>query len=200
MRVRLIQVVFLALAAVVGACTSAPGTEGPTEFLDETTAVTVSVATKPLVFARERAELAAHARDYVTLVGASVNRSGTVDYFMFAYFWSTVDRRDAKVEPPPDGEFTIAADDRRILPHLTGHSTQDAGVGSAVQAPPGHRWSLNVYKTDLATLRYLAESRHLAAITGPEQEPITYDLWEDQRPALRALGLSVRRATPPPLN
>jgi hypothetical protein len=189
MRVRPIHVVLLALAAAMGACTSASRTRGPTEFLDEKTAATVSVAAKPLVFAHERTELAAHARDYVTLVGASVNRSGTVDYFMFAYFWSTVDRRDAKVESPPDGEFTIAADDRRILPHLVGHSTQDAGVGSAVRAPPGHRWSLNVYKTDLATLRYLAESRHLAAITGPAQEPITYDLWEDQRPALRALGL-----------
>ena len=187
MRVRPICVFLLFLAAAVGACTSAPGAKGPTEFLDEKTAATVSVAAKPLIFARERTELAAHARDYVTLVGASVNRSGTVDYFMFAYFWSTVDRRDSEGGPAPEDEFTIAADDRRIHPHLEGHSTQDAGVGTAVRAPPGHRWALNVYKTDIATLRYMAEARHLSVGLGPAREPISYDLWDDQRPALRAL-------------
>jgi hypothetical protein len=187
MRIRPLHVVLFALAAAMGACTSMPGTRGPTEFLDEKTAATVSVAAKPLVFARERTDLAAHARDYVTLVGAAVDRSGAVDYFLFAYFWSTVDRRDTQVGSPPEGEFTIAADDRRILPHLEGHSTQDAGVGSAVRAPPGHRWSLNVYRTDITTLRYLGEAQRLGVITSSAPEPITYDLWDDQRSALRAL-------------
>lgn len=187
MRVRLIHVFVLVLSAALGACSSATGGRGPTEFLDENTAATVSVAAKPLVFARERTDLAAHARDYVTLAGASVNRSGTVDYFIFVYFWSTVDRRDSNSDAAADTQLIIAADDRRIQPRLEGHSTRDAGVGTAVRAPPGHRWTLNVYRSDIATLRYVAEARRLALITGSAQEPGTYDLWDDQRPALRAL-------------
>jgi hypothetical protein len=181
------HVVMLAITAALGACAAAPQARQPTEFLDEKTAATVSVAAKPLVFARERTELAAHARDYVTLAGASVNRSGTIEYFIFAYFWSTIDRRDAREVPLPDDELVIAADDRRIQPQLAGHSTQDAGVGTAVRSPPGHRWTLNVYRSDIATLRYIAEARSLTVMTGPARDPITYFLWDDERRSLRAL-------------
>jgi hypothetical protein len=188
MRISLTHVVSLALAAMLNACAASSGSSGPNEFLDEKTAATVSVADKPLVFARERFELAAHARDYVTLAAASVNRGGAIDYFIFAYFWSTLDPRDASAVRAPSDELTIAADDRLIRPQLVGHSTEDAGVGTAVRAPPGHRWTLNVYRSDIATLRYMAEARRLSVVAGSAQEPITFDLWADQRRSLRALA------------
>ena len=187
MRSRRFHAACLVTIAAVNACASAPGSNGPNEFLDEQTAATVSVASKPLVFAREHPELAAHARDYITLAAASVNRSGSVDYFIFAYFWSTLDPRDGSGGHSPPDELTIAADDRLIHPQLAGHSTSDAGVGTAVRAPPGHRWTLNVYRSDIATLRYLAEARRLNVVAGSAQEPATFDLWDDQRRALRAL-------------
>lgn len=187
MRNWLIRVVTVLLIAALNACTASPGPREPNEFLDEKTAATVSVAAKPLVFARERPELAAHARDYITLAAASVNRSGTIEYFIFAYFWSTVDPRNGNGSRSLSGELTIAADDRLIHPQLAGHSAQDAGVGSAVRAPPGHRWTLNVYRSDAATLRYMAEARRLNAVAGSAQEPITFELWDDQRRSLRAL-------------
>jgi hypothetical protein len=187
MRISLIHVVSLVMVATLGACASSSGASGPNEFLDEKTAATVSVAAKPLVFARERPELAAHSRDYVTLAAASVNRSGSIDYFIFAYFWSTLDPRDGSARRAPPDELTIAADDRLINPRLAGHSTQDAGVGTAVRAPPGHHWILNVYRSDVATLRYMSEARRLSVVAGSAQEPITFDLWDDQRRSLRAL-------------
>jgi hypothetical protein len=187
MRVPYLPVFVLEIALALGGCAAAPDSVKPSEYLDQTTAATVSVVAKPLVFARERPELAAHARDYVTLAAASVNRGGAIEHYVFAYFWSTLDNRNGNGVPPAAENLTIAADDRRISPQLAGHSSQEAGVGSAVRAPPGRHWTLNVYKTDLATLGFIAESRHLAVNTGSAEGLVTYESWDDQRRALRGL-------------
>src|SRR5882762_2291494 len=187
MRTPHLPVVMLKTAVALAACASAPDSTNPNEYLDQTTAATVSVVAKPLVFAHERPDLAAHARDYVTLAAASVNRGGTIEYFIFAYAWSTVDNRNRNGAPPVADNLTLLADDRRISPQLAGHSSQEVGVGSAVRAPPGHRWTLNVYRTDVATLGFIAEARHLAVTTGSAEGPVTYESWDDQRRALRGL-------------
>jgi hypothetical protein len=187
MRMPHLPVAIVAIALALGACVSAPDSVSPSEYLDETTAATITVVAKPLVFAHERPELAAHARDYVTLAAASVNRGGTIEYYIFAYLWSTVDNRNRDAVAPASDNLSITADDRRISPQLAGHSSREAGVGSAVRAPPGHRWTLNVYKTDVATLSFIAEARHLAVITGSAEGPVTYESWEDHRRALRGL-------------
>jgi hypothetical protein len=187
MRALYLSVVILEIAVALGACASAPDSASPKEYLDETTAATVSVVAKPLVFAHERPELAAHARDYVTLAAASVNRGGTIEHYIFAYLWSTLDNRNRDGVPPTADNLTIAADDRRINPQLVGHTSKEGGVGSAIRAPPGHHWTLNVYRTDLATLGFIAEAHRLAVISGPAEVPTTYESWDDQRRALRGL-------------
>ena len=70
------------LAVALSACTTLPGTADPEEYLDPETAATISIVGKPLVFAHERPERAAHMRDYVTLAAAAVNRSGKTDYVL----------------------------------------------------------------------------------------------------------------------
>src|SRR5690242_15561306 len=87
------------LTMALGACVAA--SSGPHEHLDEKTAATVTTASQPLVFARERPELAAHSREYITLAGAAVNRSGALECYLFVYRWSTVDRRGV-----PDSALT----------------------------------------------------------------------------------------------
>src|SRR6266481_1480979 len=106
MRIPYLPVVIVQIAVALGACASAPdsvsdsapgsalGSKEPSEYLDQTTAATITVVAKPLIFAHERPELAAHARDYVTLAAASVNRGGAIEHFIFAYLWSTVDDRN----------------------------------------------------------------------------------------------------------
>src|SRR6266404_5022936 len=136
MRIPCLPVVIVELAIALGACAAARDSVAPSEYLDQTTAATITVAAKPLVFARERPELAAHARDYVTLAAASVNRGGTIEYYIFAYLWSTVDNRNRNAVAPASDNLSITADDRRISPQLAGHSFPEAGVGSAVRAPP----------------------------------------------------------------
>jgi len=187
MRIPYLPIVIVELAIALGACAAARDSVAPSEYLDQTTAATITVAAKPLVFARERPELAAHARDYVTLAAAAVNRGGAIEYYIFAYLWSTLDDRNRGADRTSADNLTIAADDRRIKPQLAGHSSQEAGVGSAIRAPPGRHWALNIYRTDVATLGFIAEARHLTVITGSTEVPVTYEPWDDQRRALRGL-------------
>lgn len=157
----------------------------PRQYLDEGTAATVTAVERPLVFARERTEYAANARDYVTLAAAAVNRSGRIRYVLVAYCWSTVDSRISQEPPPVPHALVIVADDRSILLTDPVSSTADVGLALPVGAPAGPGHAPYVFTTDLATLRFLAAARHLAVQLGSDAAP-TYQIWNDGRPALQA--------------
>ena len=186
----------LAAAMAIAGCASTPSPESPQEYLDNETAATISVVGRPLVFARAHAERAAHMQDYVTLAGAAVDRSGRTDYVLIAYFWTTLDTlahpggdagsHQAAATPSEAGRLILVADDRRIQLALEGHSAHEAGIGVPVHAPPVRSATAEIYRIDLATLRFLAVSRHLAALRSTEPDA-PYEIWDDQRPALRAL-------------
>lgn len=179
----------VALAALLlapAARTACAAEHEPLEYLDPDTAATVTVVAQPLVFANPRTELAANARDYVTLAAAAVNRGGKVTYVGIAYFWSTVDPR-MRTDPLPAPEpLILQADDRRIELRLRGQSAHDAGIGVAVHAPAGSAAPPNVYGLDLATLRFLAEARQLTVLAESNGTVLNYPLWDDRRAALRA--------------
>jgi len=175
----------VAVLLALGTCAALAGDKQPQEYLDEETAATITVVGEPLVFACPRPELAANVRDYVTLAAAAVNRNGKVSYVLIGYFWSTVDprlRRDAMPSPEP---LVLQADDRRIELKLRGHSAHEAGIGAPVHAPPGTTVTPNVYGTELATLRFVSEARHLTMVADSDGAPLGYELWEDRRTALR---------------
>jgi hypothetical protein len=175
------------LAVAPAACTTLPGTPAPEEYLDPATAATISVVGKPLVFAHERPERAAHMRDYVTLAAAAVNRGGKTDYVLVAYDWTTFDEhgRSGETLPATTG-LVVAADDRRIALTLTGHSAHDVGIGTPVHPPPVSSAEPDVYRTDLDTLRFIAAARHLAVLRRADDPSSAYEIWDDQRAALGA--------------
>jgi hypothetical protein len=160
----------------------ARGGAPPTEYLDEHTGATVTIANKPLVFARERSERAANMRDYVNLSAASVNRGGKVEYVLIAYLWSTLDPRFADVLNADS--MLLVADDRRIVLNANGKQPSDLGIAETVQAPPGQNLKPMVFATDLATLRFIAAARKVALQVVAGEDAYGYDLWEDQRAAL----------------
>jgi hypothetical protein len=175
-----------ALACLLLTGPALAGDNPPIEYLDEDTGATVTAVDEPLVFEYPRRDLAANAHDYATLAAASVNRGGKVEYVLIVYFWSTVDprlRRDALPAPEP---LVIQADDRRITLKLRGHSAHEAGIGFAVHEPPVGNAAPNVYGTDLAIVRFLAASRHLALVAETNGTTFSYELWDDRRPELSA--------------
>jgi hypothetical protein len=168
------------------ACLALTGSKQPEEYLDEETAATVTVVGEPLVFANPRRDLAANARDYVTVAAAAVDRAGKVNYVLITYIWSTVDPALRPDALPSADALIVQADDRRIEFHLDGHSAHEAGIGLPVHAPPGSAAAPNVYHTDLATLRFLAEARRLKVLSPSDAALAAYELWDDRRAALRA--------------
>jgi hypothetical protein len=173
------------LAVALSACTTLPGTASPEEYLDPETAATISIVGKPLVFAHERPERAAHMRDYVTLAAAAVNRSGKTDYVLVAYDWTTFDEHGRSGESSSTTTaLVVAADDRRITLSLAGHSAHDVGIGTPVHPPPVASATPDIYRTDLATMRFIAAARHLAVLKQSDTTATTYPIWDDQRAAL----------------
>ena len=186
-RLRAASAVLLAASAMgtlLSACASEAEREEPREYLDESTAATVTVVRTPLVFARERSDLAANARDYVTLAAAAVNSAGRVHYILVTYRWSTIDVRLDPDRPRPTDPLVVAADDRRIQLTAPTHSPHDAGIDTPVHPPPGPRREPAVYTIDLATLRFIAAARRLVVRTGASDTAPTYEIWTDGRRAL----------------
>jgi hypothetical protein len=70
--------VVMAAMVMLAACGETHPTR-PRELLDEATGNTVSVVSTPLVFARQRTDVAACARDYATLV-ATDGRKALADF------------------------------------------------------------------------------------------------------------------------
>src|SRR5690349_1051154 len=100
---------FLTLATIMtlAACVSEPG--DVRQILDENTGNTFFVVAKPLMFARERTDVAAHARDYATLVAVAVDQSGNFNHYLIMHRWSTVDRRMLPAPNANAGELLILA-------------------------------------------------------------------------------------------
>src|SRR5258706_6684327 len=90
-----------ALVLIAG-CSSAPAIPQPHDYLDEQTGATVTSVEAPLVFARERSERAANLRDYVSVVAASVNRGGEVEYVLIGHVLSTLECPKAPAPGPAD--------------------------------------------------------------------------------------------------
>jgi hypothetical protein len=174
----------IAVLLALGACDALASDKQPQEYLDERTAATITVVGAPLIFAYARTELAANARDYVTLAAAAVNRSGTISYVLIGYFWSTVDPRLRQDALPAAEPLVLQADDRRIELTRRGQSPREAGIGEPVHAPPGPAVTPNVYTTDLAALRFVTAARRLTLLAVSGSTPLRYELWEDHRAAL----------------
>lgn len=178
---RRMVLVAAALTALAG-CTAGPP---PTrEILDEDTGNTFFVATRPLVFARNRSDVAAYTRDYVTLVAVAVNESGKYSEYLLYYRWSTVDRRMLPPADPNAGELRILADGRT----LDLHPLEQIPVSVASRAElrePNHGDAIaHAYKMDLATLRFLATSQTLEVHLPQEALDTPFELWRDGRPDL----------------
>jgi hypothetical protein len=151
------------------------------EILDQESGNTLFVATKPLVFARERSDIAAYARDYVMLRAVAINESGRYSEYLLLHRWSTVDRRMLPRADPNAGELRVLADGRTIelvplerVP-ITLSSREELHV-------PNHGDVItHAYVIDLPTLRYIAASRVLAVRLPQEVLDIPFGLWHDGR-------------------
>jgi hypothetical protein len=174
----------LTMAALVAltACADAP--PGARQILDEESGNTFFVVTKPLVFARERSDVAAHARDYATLVAVAVDESGAISEYVLLHRWSTVDRRMLPPPKPDAGELRILAEGRVI--DLVPLEQVPVSLSSRPELHgPKHGDAITrAYKVDLPTLHFIAGSRALTVRMPQEPLDTPFGLWRDGRASL----------------
>ncbi|HEY2675644.1 MAG TPA: hypothetical protein VGI65_01660 [Steroidobacteraceae bacterium] len=178
-----IRLGLMLLLVAIGSCASRPAPPAH-EIFDEQTASTLTVVSKPLVFARERSDVEAHARDYATLVAVEIDMSGQFREFLLLYRWSTVDRRMSPPPQPSEGALRILADGRAIdlqpmaqLP-VSMKQSRDLHVPAHGDVVP------RAYRVDTELLRSIAASRELMLRMPQEQLNLPFALWEDGRGAL----------------
>lgn len=181
MRIRLALIVAL---MALPACSSRPPAAAPHEFLDEQTGTTLSVAAKPLVFARERIDVAAHARDYATLVAVEVDNSGKYREYLLLYRWSTVDPRMSAAPDLRAGELKILADSRVIDLMPLEQMPLSLSRPRELHLPPQGGVIAHAYPVDTATLHFIASSRTLTVLMPQEPLDAPFQMWEDGRQAL----------------
>lgn len=152
------------LAATLAGCVSLAPPVGDREYLDEQTAATVTVDAHTLVFARERPELAVHARDYLTLVPIDVNRAGAHAQYFFGYLWSTIDKRQSAPESPETVRLELLADGRRIPLTPVAATPRELGLGEHPIPPPSRHAQVFVAPTTREVQAFLADAREVRAV------------------------------------
>lgn len=172
------------LALIVMASCTTQSRPTSREIFDEQSGNTLFVVGKPLVFARERSDVAAHARDYLTLVAVEEDRSGDYSQYLLLYRWSTVDLRMSQPPSPGAGAIHMLVDGRPI--DLLPLGSIPIGLTQRrIFDGPAHSDAVpSAYRVDVATLHFIAISRDLTVRMPQETLDIPFTLWEDGRAAL----------------
>jgi hypothetical protein len=152
------------LTGVIATSGCATDGTGVVQYQDEKTAVTVTVATTPVVLAREVPMLAVNARDYLNLTAIEVNRTGQRRYYFFGYSWSTIDRREQDADSAARvAELVLKADDRVLTLNMSPREFETAGLVTLPLPPPGPGARPVLYPADRATLAYVGAAEVLSA-------------------------------------
>jgi hypothetical protein len=175
-------VLLLVLTALVS-CASRPPAASE-EIFDESDASTLLVAAKPIVFARERSDLAAYARDYATVVAVEIDISGDYSDFLLVYRWSTVDRRMLPPFDPNAGALRIVADGRVFNFNPVDKLPVNFAQRRELHMPKHDDVIPRGYKVDAETLHFIATSEELTVRMPQEPYDAPFRLFEDGRRAL----------------
>jgi hypothetical protein len=162
---------------------------------DERSGNTLSVVSRPLVFARSRTDVAAYARDYATLVAVEVDRSGNAERFLLLYRWSTVDPRMTPLPDPAAGALVLSGAGRVLK--LTPLADMPVGLQHRqdLHLPAHGDVVSHAYRVDADVLRFIADGRAELTLELPQESYLEpFAMWEDGRPALldflRRTGMS----------
>jgi hypothetical protein len=181
-QVRILALIALQPMIWLSACTTA--SPGVREVLDDQNAEMLFVATAPLVFARDRQDVAAHAHDFATVVAVDVDRSGQFTDYLLLYRWSTVDSRMSPPPPETAGHLRIVADGRVIDLDPLDHLPLTVNQRQILHAPTHGDVVTHAYRVDVATLRFISTSREIFVTMPREPLDTPFKLWEDGRGAL----------------
>ena len=152
--------------------------------LDSQSGNTLLLVAHPLIFARERSDVAAYARDYATVVAVELDKAGHYSDYLLLYRWSTVDKRMSAPPQASSGALQIEADDRTIILPALEQLPIAVADADALHFPPHADAVTYAYDIDLATLRFIALSRHIQLRMPRDRLQTPFGLWADGRASL----------------
>ena len=182
------RIAVISIAPLIGlsACRGIhPGKADAAEIFDEGTGNTLSVVSKPTVFARDRTDVAAFARDYATLVAVQIDHSGEFVNYLLLHRWSTVDRRMSAPPNAGSGELRIIGEGRVLDLRALDAVPVSLTKGAPLHAPAHGDTVTHAYRVDTDALRFIATSGELAVQLPQEPLDTPFRMWEDGRAALR---------------
>ena len=186
----------LAAALLLGGC--ATQDSRVSEYLDPQTAVTIRALTAPAVYAHDAPELAANARDYLSLGLVEVNNMGARKHYLALVSWSTIDRSRAGVAavPVPERvELDLGGKPREFTP--ASHEPRTLGIGGTPFRPAsgyaGEAW----YAVTPADLRALAAAPSTAITLIEDDRRIRYGTWHAENAAVAEFVRDIPDAVAP---
>jgi hypothetical protein len=150
--------------------------------LDPVTGITISHATVPLVFYRDRSARAAYARDYVNLGPLQVNRMGRRQYFLWAAVWSTLQNTHLANEQDGFETIIVFADGEPLELSSAGWTPQAIGASESVYVKPVASAAEAYYEVTVDQLRLIAEATDIRLKTIGAQTR-DYEPWDSQSAA-----------------
>lgn len=178
----------LLLLSFLVACSSAPSSSTPREYLDPQTAATITAVAAPWVFTREGAP---PQLDFLHVYALDVNRMGDHrQYLALAQYWPESDAQDA-----PTLEL-VSLDTQVALEPLQMQGRQ-LGIGQHLDplAPKTTRWWF--YSLSGETLDFLARADHLSAALIEPARRSTYVVWRNGSAEAREFAAVARRWSVP---
>jgi hypothetical protein len=166
--------VFLLLVA--GCATDSPRV---VEYLDPQTAVTIRTLATPILYARDVPELAANARDYLSLGIIEVNNMGARKHYVALVSWSTVNHANGATAPvpvPERFEMTLGGKSREFVP--ASHEPRSLGIGGMPFRPPSGYAGESWYAVTPAELRAFAAAPPETITLLQEQDRVGYRAWK----------------------
>lgn len=166
------------LLCLLPVASSQAANDGVREYVDETTAASITASNEPLIFARERTDLAVNARDYVTLVPVEINRSGKRACFWSGYLWSTIDRRNRQPWLAEGDELVLLADGRPIPLRISGGTLRDQGVAEPITPSPVRSAIPVLFPAAMEEIAYVAHASEVSIELLHAGTNETFVLWK----------------------
>ncbi len=165
----------LIVALMLAACGGT--TPAVSDRLDPLTGVTVTSATKPLVFYRDRSAQAAYAKDYVYLGPVEVNNMGRRDYFIWLGIWGSSESADRSSQMDEFESVVIYADGEPLSLDVKGWTPGSIGLSEAAYVKPVASATDGYYRITIDQIRLMAEARDLEIRAGSTR-PQRYTPWD----------------------
>lgn len=145
--------------------------------LDPLTGVTVTSATKPLVFYRDRSAQAAYAKDYVYLGPIEVNDMGQRNYYIWLGVWGSSDSADRSLQMDDFETVVVFADGEPLSLEVDGWTPTSIGLSESAYVKPVASATDGYYRVTIDQIRLMAEARDLEIRAG-STHPQTYFPWD----------------------